>query len=74
MEYNMKHVPTAFEYGKIETIAPCPHCAQPQPFSFPDSQCVLNKPLMMLIPPQGVHLSCPVHPGGHHVFGPQVTY
>ena len=37
-----------------------------------ESQCVLNKPLMMVIPPGGIHLECPVHPEGHHVFGQQV--
>src|SRR5208282_5424767 len=41
---------------------------------FRESQCVLNKPLWMVIPPGGVHLSCPVHPEGHHVFGPGVTW
>jgi len=28
----------------------------------------------MVIPPEGVHLSCPVHPEGHHVFGSQPIY
>jgi len=28
----------------------------------------------MVIPPGGVHLECPVHPEGHHVFGHQVVY
>ncbi len=41
---------------------------------FRESQCVLNKPLMMVIPPGGVHLECPIHPEGHHVFGPQITW
>lgn len=53
----------------------CPHCPggakyDPKP---PDlSQCTMNRPLSMVIPPQGVHLSCPVHPAGHHIFGSQV--
>lgn len=49
----------------------CPHCRPQEPQ--PDlSQCCLNKPLMMVIPPGGVHLSCPVHPEGHHIHGQQV--
>jgi hypothetical protein len=23
----------------------------------------------MVIPPEGIHLSCPVHPEGHHIYG-----
>jgi hypothetical protein len=23
----------------------------------------------MVIPPEGVHLDCPAHPEGHHIFG-----
>ena len=38
------------------------------------AQCVLNKPLFMVIPPEGVHLECPVHPERHHVFGPGITW
>ncbi len=35
--------------------------------------CTQFKPLQMVIPPEGVHISCPVH-GGHFVTGPsQVT-
>lgn len=49
-------------------------CGCPKPWSFPwHVQCVLNTPLYMVIPPDGVHLSCPAHPEGHHVFGNQVT-
>jgi len=29
---------------------------------------------MMVIPPQGIHLSCPVHPEGHHIYGSPVTW
>ena len=54
----------------------CPFCKPDRkPFDpFRESQCVLNKPLFMVIPPGGVHLECPIHPEGHHVFGPQVTF
>jgi hypothetical protein len=45
---------------------PCDDCDRP----WRESQCILNKPLMMVIPPGGVHLDCPVHPEGHHIFGP----
>lgn len=69
MEYNMKFEPKTFERGIAKT--PCPYCEHP-PDPFRDSQCVLNKPLHMVIPPQGAHLSCPVHPDGHHIFGSQV--
>ena len=54
----------------------CPFCdpdsKRRDPFR--ESQCVLNKPLFMVIPPGGVHLDCPVHPEGHHVFGPSITW
>jgi hypothetical protein len=54
----------------------CPFCkpGRKRPDPWRESQCTLNKPLWMVIPPGGVHLSCPVHPEGHHVFGPQVTW
>lgn len=53
---------------------PCPFCDPDfKPLDpWREAQCVLNKPLMMVIPPGGVRLSCPVHPEGHHVFGSQV--
>jgi len=57
----------------------CPHpnCpANDEPWIDPweASQCTLNKPLFMVIPPGGVHLSCPVHPEGHHIYGPDITW
>ena len=62
------------KHAKNDTY--CPFCdpARPKRDPWKESQCVLNKPLFMVIPPGGVHLSCPVHPEGHHVFGPQVTW
>lgn len=72
MEYNMKTTPRFLELGRLDIPKSCPRCDHP-PEPFIESQCVLNKPLMMVIPSQGVHLSCPVHPAGHHIFGPQVT-
>lgn len=54
----------------------CPYCdpnyRRPDPWR--ESRCVLNQPLMMVIPPGGVHLSCPAHPAGHHIFGPAVSW
>lgn len=49
----------------------CPFCKPGYKPADPyrESQCTLNKPLWMVIPPGGVHLECPVHPEGHHVFG-----
>lgn len=54
----------------------CPFCKPDyNPFDpYRESQCTLNKPLWMVIPPGGVHLECPVHPDGHHVFGSQVSF
>lgn len=71
MEYNIKYEPGDFKLGYLKTTHSCPHCERP-PMPSPVG-CVLGKPLMIAIPPQGVHLSCPVHPEGHHIFGPQVT-
>lgn len=53
----------------------CPYCPpDKQPFDpWKESQCVLNKPLWMVIPPEGIHLACPVHPEGHHVYGTTIT-
>jgi hypothetical protein len=28
----------------------------------------------MVIPPEGVHISCPVHPEGHHIYGSGITW
>jgi hypothetical protein len=44
----------------------CPYCNPPRA---PYSECTLGKPLWMVIPPEGVHLDCPAHPEGHHIFG-----
>lgn len=50
-------------------------CGCPKLWKVPRSpQCILNQPLMMVIPPDGVHLSCNAHPEGHHVFGSQMSY
>ena len=50
----------------------CPPDKQPRD-PWKESQCVLNKPIWMVIPPEGIHLSCPVHPEGHHIYGTQIT-
>ena len=34
-------------------------------------QCTLNKPLLMVIPPDGCDICCPIH-GKHRIFGTQV--
>ncbi len=69
-----------------KAVGDCPYCNPPTrcPYCDPDwrrrhdpwveAQCVLNKPLMIVIPPEGMHLSCPVHPEGHHVFGTGVVW
>lgn len=36
------------------------------------SQCTMNKPLLLVIPPGGIHVACPIH-GSHFLVGPQVT-
>ncbi len=55
--------------------SPCPHCPPHRRYPRPPLlECSLRKPLWMVIPPGGVHIPCPVHPGGHHIFGPQVTW
>lgn len=48
-------------------------CGCPEPWS-PDTfnQCTLSKPLLIVIPPKGIHLSCPVHSAGHHIYGSRV--
>lgn len=53
----------------------CPFCPpDKQPIDpWKKSQCVLNKPLWMVIPAEGIHLHCPVHPEGHHIQGNQIT-
>src|SRR5271157_2470442 len=68
---------------KIKPVRPitpherkCPFCDpnyKPRD-PFRESRCVLNQPLFMVIPPGGVHLSCPIHPEGHHVFGPEISW
>ena len=45
-------------------------CGCPAPWPPNDSQqCVLNKPMGIVIGPKGIHLSCPAHPAGHHIYG-----
>lgn len=52
----------------------CPYC-DPKPDKydpFLEQQCPLNKPLMICIPPEGMHISCPIHPKGHYLQGQRV--
>lgn len=53
------------EYGKLP-------CGCPKPYREPYESCILNKPMCMVIPPEGIHLDCPIHPGGHHLYGSSV--
>lgn len=67
------------ELSKRGSRKRCPHpnCpANKEPWIDPweASQCTLNKPLWMVIPPEGVHIPCPVHPEGHHIYGSPVTW
>ncbi len=36
------------------------------------NRCTAWKPLMMVIPPDGITISCPVHKDGHFIRAPQV--
>lgn len=36
-------------------------------------ECSLTKPLYMVIPPEGTHISCPVH-GQHFIIGPPAVW
>jgi hypothetical protein len=49
----------------------CPENDKEDPWD--TRECVLNKPLWMVIPAEGIHLACPVHPEGHHIYGTQIT-
>ena len=72
-------IPDRYRYGRKparSSKSKCPFCDPDYKPRDPwrESQCVLNKPLMMVIPPGGVHLDCPVHPEGHHVFGSEIHF
>jgi hypothetical protein len=61
---------------KRQPRCPFPGCpANDEPYEDPRDtrECTLNKPLWMVIPAEGIHLSCPVHPEGHHIYGNQIT-
>jgi hypothetical protein len=65
------------DYEKYPGRRPCPHPDCPIPFRDPwrESQCVLNKPIGIYIPPgEHIHLECPVHPGGHVMYGSPITF
>lgn len=49
---------------------PC-HSYRRRP-TYPGQECSLGKPLWMVIPPQGIHISCPVH-GKHFIPGNVAT-
>jgi hypothetical protein len=53
----------------------CPYCppTEPEIDPYDGRECSLNKPLWMVIPAEGIHLHCPVHPEGHHIYGNQIT-
>jgi hypothetical protein len=62
--------------GRRTPRCPHPNCPSNQePWTDPweAAQCTLNKPIWMVIPPEGVHISCPVHPEGHHIYGSPIT-
>lgn len=61
-----------YPWDKKDKENGCQDCKHPREPIRP-SRCVLREPLMMVIPPEGVHLTCPEHPEGHHVYGPQVS-
>ena len=51
----------------------CPVPEQPDPWEL--RQCTLNKPIWISIPAGGhIHLTCPVHPEGHIIYGPNITW
>jgi hypothetical protein len=65
------------DYEKYPGRRPCPHPGCPIPYRDPwrESQCVLNKPLGLYIPPgEHIHLECPVHPQGHVLYGSPITF
>lgn len=33
-------------------------------------RCTRGKPLLMIIPPEGITIPCDIHPEGHFVYGP----
>jgi hypothetical protein len=48
-------------------------CGCPDPWTHDNGMpCVLNQPMGICIPPEGIHLSCPAHPAGHHIYGQNV--
>lgn len=49
-------------------------CGCPRPWPHDNGMpCVLNQPMGIVIGPEGIHLSCPAHPAGHHIYGTQIT-
>lgn len=50
-------------------------CADPncecKNFKEPNTDCSLNKPQYMVVPSEGLHISCPVH-GKHFVIGSRI--
>lgn len=51
---------------------PCHQFHKQRIDKYPILECILGKPLLMVIPPEGVHLSCPVH-GKHFLAGSRMT-
>ncbi len=37
-----------------------------------EDQCTVGKPLLMVIPPEGITLYCPIHPKGHFIKGSSI--
>ena len=56
----------------------CPHpnCPENDRYPFDDlRECTQFQPIWISIPPGGhVHISCPVHPEGHIIYGPRISY
>jgi hypothetical protein len=55
-----------------DTMIPCGCPSTWEPSTLPYG-CTLNQPLFMVIPPEGIHLDCPVHRLGHHIRGKRVV-
>jgi len=63
------------KYFSERKRCPHPNCPENDRPEFPFEKCTLREPIWISIPAgEHIHISCPVHPGGHILRGPDISY
>ena len=63
------------KYFPSRKRCPHPNCPENDRPEFPFEKCTLHEPIWISIPAgEHIHISCPVHPNGHILRGPDIHF